>query len=302
MTFSHGVLAVALCLAAPLSAQSTTPPARPAPKPINGGLPSVSPDGKQIAFSARRDLTKPGEIFVINADGTSERRVATGSGMPYWVNKGTMLFYTGPNGTEAALVDGARTQPAPMPPGGRGFAPSPDGRSVVYSAGTPPQMDLVVSTIEGANPRAVVSGQGMVFNGTWSPDGKSIAYARVDSTRDMQMWIVNADGTGRRQITRFAGADGRPQWPSWSPDGKWIAVQSGAYNQQNPATNSAHIWLVNVETGEATKLASHDRPYLDETPSFFPDGKRIAFQSDRTGRMEVWVMNVDGTGARQVTR
>jgi TolB protein len=269
--------------------------------PINGALPSVSPDGRQIAFSARRDVTKPGEILVINADGTGERRVGTGSGMPHWVNRGTKLFYVGPNGPVETSIDGAEPKPASMPGSGRGFAPSPDGRSVTYSAGAPPDMQLMVSTIEGMNPRAVVSGQGMVFNGTWSPDGKRIAYARSDSMRDMQMWLVNADGTGRKQITRFSGADGHPQWPSWSPDGKWIAVQSGVYSQDR-ATNTAHIWLINVETGEAKKLASHDRPYLDETPSFFPDGKRIAFQSDRTGRMEVWVMNVDGTEARQVTR
>jgi Tol biopolymer transport system component len=58
---------------------------------------------------------------------------------------------------------------------------------------------------------------------------------------------------------------------------------------------------VDVATGKATKVAAHDRPYLDETPSWFPDGKRIAFQSDRTGVMQIWVMNADGSDVRQVT-
>jgi TolB protein len=59
--------------------------------------------------------------------------------------------------------------------------------------------------------------------------------------------------------------------------------------------------VVEVQTGEARKLAPHDRAYLDETPSWFPDGKRIAFQSNRTGRMEVWIMSADGSGPEQVT-
>ncbi len=74
------------------------------------------------------------------------------------------------------------------------------------------------------------------------------------------------------------------------------------YDRNHPESNTAHIWLVDAATGTARKLAAHDAPYLDETPSFFPDGRRIAFQSNRTGRMEVWVMNVDGSGARQITR
>jgi TolB protein len=65
--------------------------------------------------------------------------------------------------------------------------------------------------------------------------------------------------------------------------------------------NSAHIWTVDVATGKADKLAAHSPPYVDETPSWFPDGKQIAFQSNRTGKMEVWVMKTNGSGARQVT-
>jgi Tol biopolymer transport system component len=58
---------------------------------------------------------------------------------------------------------------------------------------------------------------------------------------------------------------------------------------------------VDVKTGSAIKLAAHDKPLLDETPAWFPDGKRIAFQSDRSGRMAIWSMKVDGTELRQIT-
>jgi TolB protein len=76
-----------------------------------------------------------------------------------------------------------------------------------------------------------------------------------------------------------------------------LAIQVNSRSKKN----SAHIWIVDVRTGSARKLAAHDAAYLDETPSWFPDGKRLAFQSNRTGRMEVWVMNTDGSNARQVT-
>jgi TolB protein len=64
----------------------------------------------------------------------------------------------------------------------------------------------------------------------------------------------------------------------------------------------AHIWIVDAETGAARKLAAHVEPYDDEVPAWFPDGKRIVFQSTRTGRMELWVMNADGSEPRQLTK
>jgi Tol biopolymer transport system component len=79
-------------------------------------------------------------------------------------------------------------------------------------------------------------------------------------------------------------------------------VQSATGDPKNEKTHVGNIWVVDVATGAATKLAPHSEPYLDELPNWFPDGKRIAFQSNRTGRWEVWTMNADGTGAKQLTR
>ena len=47
-----------------------------------------------------------------------------------------------------------------------------------------------------------------------------------------------------------------------------------------------NIWVIDLASGRATKLAEHGAPYQDEVPAWFPDGKRIAFQSNRTGRWE----------------
>jgi TolB protein len=288
-------LAIA-CVAPRVHAQQ--PQQRPPRKVINGGLPAVSPDGKFVAFNAMRDTTQPPAVFVIGADGSGEKMIAQSSGPPAWF--GNELLVQTPTAVQAVSLDG-KTRMLTTPEG-RGFAASPNGKWFVFSSGRMPMMQISIVPVDGSAPPKNLSGPGMAFNAVFSPDGRQIAYARLDSTRNMQMWLVNADGTNNHQITHFADADGHPQWPSWSPDGKWIAVQAGVYNQQSPTTNSAHIWLIDIASGAAKKIAVHDKPYLDETPSFFPDGRRIAFQSDRTGRMEVWVMNVDGSGARQLTK
>jgi hypothetical protein len=59
--------------------------------------------------------------------------------------------------------------------------------------------------------------------------------------------------------------------------------------------------VIDVATGIATKLGPHDRPYLDETPSWV-DSRRIAIQSDRSGRMEIWIVSTDGKEAVQLTK
>jgi Tol biopolymer transport system component len=174
-----------------------------------------------------------------------------------------------------------------------------DMKGLYASSGKWPNLGLVHIPLGTHQVHHITERPGAYFNIAIGPDER-LAFTHADSGVHMQVWTIKS---GELQpITHIAAEEGSPQWPSWSPDGKSVAVQVGKYDQKNPASNTSHVWLVDAGTGAARKLAPHDRAYLDETPAYFPDGKRIAFQSDRTGRMEIWLMNVDGTDARQVTK
>ena len=226
--------------------------------PDNEGALAWTPDGKQILFSVSADDTS--RLYAIDPAGRNQREIAS------------------------------------VP--GRAPTLSPDGKRLLYAAGTWTATRLTVSAPDGSNPQQVTDGSSFAWNSHWSPDGKRIAFTGRDPNGRAAVFVMNANGSEPRQITRLTPEQGRAQWPVWSPDGRRLAIQA---NSNEPKSHSCHVWIVDLSTGEARKLAAHDQPYLDETPAWFPDGQRIAFQSDRTGRMEVWVMNADGSGQRQVT-
>jgi len=127
----------------------------------------------------------------------------------------------------------------------------------------------------------------------WSRAGNSIAYEA-----DGDIWIVRTDGSGKRQVTQTPGiaeAD-----PSWSPDGARIVYTL------NPDSPNSDIEAINVDTLERVPIAA-DANYDEYTPSWSPSGTRIAFAArPLTGsamgeEVDVSVINIDGTGRRNVT-
>lgn len=278
---------------------------QPAQRIINGGLPSVSPIGDAIAFISNRSGSN--DVYIVSPDGASLMRITNSPAMesaPFWTADARLVFSTWADNVATVYAASSRA-PEPAVIGtapGRSPIIAPDGKKLLYSSGQFPTMHLVESGLDGSNARTLSKVPSAMFNAVYSPDQSQIAFARSDSTRQLQVWVMNTDGSGERQLTRFSTDDGSPQWPAWSPDGAKVAIQSGRYNRNAPTENTAHIWVIDVKSGAAARLNPHTMPYLDETPSWFPDGKRIAFQSDRSGRMEIWVMSSDGTGAVQVTR
>src|SRR5262249_43972629 len=154
-----------------------------------------------------------------------------------------------------------------------------DGKSLLYA-----NRRLYIAAPDGSQFRPITTGIAQEFDAIWSPDGTEIAFVRSGADRKLNIWLMDASGAGQRQLTHIPAEEGQPEWPAWSPNGRRLAIQVGEYSSQKRAS---HIWMIDVATGEARKLAAHAESYLDETPAWFPDGKRLAFQSSRSGSMEV---------------
>lgn len=290
----------------PAAADAQGTPDQP---PANGRHPIVSPDGHRILFTSER-ADAPG-LYVINEDGSGAVRIAAnveGTGRPVWSADGKRLlfgritedtvrvFSMSPDGTGLAELGSLKA------PGARADSVSADGSRIVYGAGPWPAMQLFSATMGGSAAKQITPGQDAYWCPAISRDGQRVAVGRRDSTGTMQAWVMNVDGSEARQVTRFTKEQGNPQCPAWLADGRMLAVQSAVPVPQDTTKHLGYIWAVDVASSAATQLGEHSAPYLDELPSWFPDGKRIAFQSDRTGRWELWVINTDGTGARRLTR
>jgi Tol biopolymer transport system component len=121
----------------------------------------------------------------------------------------------------------------------------------------------------------------------WSPDGTKIAFVSAREGAP-HVYVMNADGTG---TVRLTDSDQEDEHPSWSADGGTIVFsREGAIFEIPSGGGVAH--RVGRGLGNA------------RSPAFSPDGKHIAYDYRKPGFSirEVYVMNADGTGVRQVTR
>jgi TolB protein len=133
----------------------------------------------------------------------------------------------------------------------------------------------------------------------WAPSGRRLAFERFDNKRGKHaVFTVRLDGTGLRRLTpwRIDAAQ-----PDWSPNGRWIAFRT-----QEQSETRGNIGLVHPNgTGFHRITHSHGkRKWL--SCSFSPNGKKI--QAGRfpghgkAGNADIYVMNLDGTGRRNLTR
>ncbi|MGB5187144.1 MAG: hypothetical protein WBO84_08460, partial [Acidimicrobiia bacterium] len=128
---------------------------------------------------------------------------------------------------------------------------------------------------------------------SWSPDGTTIAYSTAVSGTD-DIWLMNADGTSKRNATSDAAYNFDP---SWSPDGTRIVYTAiaviGAYED---------VWVMKVDGTGKANLTPSTPSSTNEQPAWSPDGSKIAFTSNRTGASDIFVMNARGSGVTNLTR
>ena len=177
----------------------------------------------------------------------------------------------------------AATQPAPTstPTGGGGtiaFASGRDGAYEIYSVAS-----------DGSNVTRLTNAEptGKYFP-RWSPDGKILLYwtHSSDPAASDEYWLQD-DG----KTDLFANMV--QPYVSFSPDGQTVVMSSSS------EPSSMEIFTVPVTGGDGTRLT--DNSAKDFMPAWSPDGKTIAFVSDREGLQYIYLMDADGGNQRRLT-
>ena len=256
--------------------------------------PVVSPDGKAVVFDRGNlsatvkqvlaDSTLWGKIMIVNVDDTGLRQVPT---------DGPAKRCDDEVEGDAWSADGARIAIT---------------RVCWNKSGAPTGGGIWTIGIDGKGLREVTRNVAPAHiedhRAGWSPDGKHLAFERIDTSVNPEraaIFTVDIDGRRLRQITPWQlGAND----PAWSPDGSVIAFNSPAEGNQGGDQN---IFTIRPDGTGLTQLTAHMSANADGTqgvfhPSWSPDGKQILFtHNPSTGDVgDLYVVNRDGTGLHLV--
>jgi Tol biopolymer transport system component/predicted Ser/Thr protein kinase len=278
-----------------------------------GWNPTWSPDGREIAFATQPVFDSPydrptsSELLAVSVESGSVRRIAEGDAVqPAWSPHGHRVAYWG------LVKGGSRRDLWTVPAEGGPPVPvtedeavdwspawSPDGRYLYFSSDRGGSMNLWRIAVDERSgrvlgqPEPVTTPAAFAHHASFSRDGERLAY--VSTTVEQELQRVPFDPATARvtgEPVPLARDMRRLDFAHVSPDGEWIV-----YTQTDPQED---LVLSRADGSERRALTTD--AYRDRRPRFAPDGKRIAFYSNRGGSYEIWSVARDGSDLRQLTR
>lgn len=230
--------------------------------PAEDANPRWSPDGKQIAFESTRDRRDGShDIYIMDASGANVRRL-----------------------TDERFLDCCFPRW------------TPDGKKIIFSAAIEKKGEWYVYQlyeidIKSRKIRLLTYGPLSYADASLSPDGQRIVLSGREEGKGMGLFLMDINGKNIQEVKVPPKAEIDYISPSFSSDGKRIAY---IYTQE-----TIDIFISDL-TGKHFKcLTGHKGRNL--MPSISPDGKKVAFSSDRDGNWEIYVVDIESGKIRRLT-
>src|SRR3989449_1909655 len=177
---------------------------------------------------------------------------------------------------------------------------SPDGRYFAIAAKHKDKDDLVILDVKKDEElRRIPIPLNGLTTPAWAPDGSQLVFTGYDGGLS-DLFVVNADGSDLRRLTNDKDADLQP---AWSPDGKTIAFAT----DRGPGTDFSQLRFGNMRIGlyhldnGAIEVLPHMEHGKNINPVWAPDGRSIAFVSDRTGISNIYLYDFGDHNLYQLT-
>jgi serine/threonine-protein kinase len=167
---------------------------------------------------------------------------------------------------------------------------SPDGRQLAVSLQRDEIWNVWTYDLERDVAARVTFGKRYDADPVWSPDGRFLAFESEVDGKD-GVFRKRADGTGDAEPLLAPGKLTFPAPCSWSPDGKNLIVQSAGEGGRTD------LWILPAG-GNADPQPFLKSPYQESFGHFSPDGRWVAYESDETGRLEVFVTSFPPGGGK----
>ena len=261
--------------------------------------PVWSPDGRFIVFEESR------RIYRMDSDGNNRIFLTDYVGLggdpfihPVWSPDGHFIAFASSHKGNPDIYrmdsDGSNVTQLTLKSDSDGNPVwSPDGRFIAFESGRDPS-GIYRMDSDGSNVTLLRKGGHWP---AWSPDGRFIAFTGHDGW-DFQIQRMDSDG-GNETDFLTSPNPGSGVYAVWSPDGRFIAFNSW-FDAPGPKSN---IYVMDSGGNNLIHLVNNpaNAPAYDTDPVWSPDGRFIAFNSDRDGTTGVYIVGSDGSNLTRVT-
>ncbi len=267
---------------------------------VTDAYPSVSPDGRRVAYVS--DVLGHPEVWILDLEsGRRERLQLPGEDLaqigPVWMPEGRRLLLSrllpadaGNAGNVGAnwivSVDGSGSEEILSRVTREGFnttlSPSPDGKKILYPRLVQGVQQVFLFELSSRQSVPLTDSPGSKFDNVWSPDGRWIASTALQDSV-IQLFRMPASGGTMQQLT--TGYE-RMRHPFYSPDGRWIYIQPSHRN----------IYRVPAEGGPLEQVTRFPEAGLFvEEPTISPDG-RYLYYCRGNGGSSLWLLKLGAEG------